>query len=115
MKKVILMLLALAFPALAFAGGPIAYSSFTVTNDSALIRSATSTNTVVNTLSAVIVSSPTAGGMLKIYNSTWTTSNQVANISLATVQQYQFNDTVLKGIFYVITSNANGVTIIYKY
>lgn len=114
MKKLILVLSVLACSK-AFAGSPIAYSSFTATNDSALLRSATSTNTIVQTLSAVIVSSISTGGTLKIYNSTYTTANQVAAVSLGTVGLYQFNDVVMKGIFYTITNNAAGVTIIYKY
>lgn len=109
--------LALGLSSIAYAGGPIAYSSFTATTDSTLLRSATSTNTIVQTLTAVVVSSASAasGAVLKIYNSTWTTSNQVAMISLTTVGYYPFNDTVLKGIFYTTTGNSSGVTIIYKY
>ena len=115
MKKYIIGLLALASTA-AFAGGPIAYSSYTATNDTAVLRSATSTNTIVQTLSAVVVASTSpAGGFLKIYNSTWTTNNQIANIGLSTNGYYEFHDTVLKGIYYTTVGNTNGVTIIYKY
>lgn len=116
MKKILITLFALASSTLAFAGGPIAYSSFTATNDTnKLLRSVTSTNTIVQTLSAVVVSSASVGGQLLIYNSTWTTTGQVANISLNNTGYYEFHDVVLKGITYSTTGNTSGVTIIYKY
>jgi hypothetical protein len=116
MKKLITILSVLACSTLAYAGGPVAYSSYTATNDTALLRSVTSTNTIVQTLSAVVVASTSpAGGVLKIYNSTWTTNNQIANIGLTTNGYYEFHDVVLKGIYYTTVGNTNGVTIIYKY
>lgn len=99
----------------AYATDKISYSSFTATNDTALIRSVTSTNTIPTTLSAVIVSSPTTGGLLKIYSSTFTTANLVANISLTNIGYYDFRDVPMRGIYYATTVNSNGVTIIYKY
>jgi hypothetical protein len=117
MKKLLTILSVLACSTLAHAGGPVAYSSFTLTTDSALIRPATSTNTIAQTLVAVNVSSASAatGAVLKIFNSTFTTANQVASIALTSVGTYEFHDVVMKGIFYTTTGNSSGVTIIYKY
>lgn len=116
MKKLIMGVMALFVPMALYAGGPVAYSSFTATNDTGkLLRSVTSTNTIVQTLSAVVVSSASAGGQLLIYNSTWTTTGQVANISLNVTGYYEFHDVVMKGITYSTTGNGSGVTIIYKY
>lgn len=116
MKRLLIGFTALFTACNAFAGGSVAYSSYTATNDTALLRSATSTNTIAQTLSAVVVASTSpAGGVLKIYNSTWTTTNQIANIGLISTGYYEFHDVVVKGIYYTTVGNTNGVTIIYKY
>lgn len=116
MKKLLVVLAVLALSKMAYAGGPIAYSSYTATNETALLRSATSTNTIVQTLSAVIVSSASnAGGFLKIYNSTYTTSGQVIFVNTNVTGYYDLHDVVLKGIYYTTSGNNGGVTIIYKY
>lgn len=115
MKKLFLALtLFLAGVGRIYADTP-ASSSYTATNDTQLLRSQTSTNTIVRTLVGVIVSSPSSVGLLKIYNSTYTTAGStVATISLATVQNYDFHSVVLRGIYYITTGNSNGVTILYR-
>lgn len=86
---------------------PITRSSYTQTSDTAYIAA--------QKLTAVIVSSAGITGNLKIYNSTHTTANQIANIHLMTLGEYHFEDAHVKGIYYVISGNtAAGVTILYK-
>lgn len=108
MKKLLVMLLLLSA---GIAGAdPITLnkSSYTTTSDTAYIAA--------RNLDAVVVSSAgVAAGNLKIYNSTYTTSGLIANISLGTLWEYDFKNLQVKGIYYVITSNsAAGVTILYK-
>lgn len=115
MKKILIGILAMACAGISFANDGIAHSSFTATNDTNLLmRSDTSTNTIVHTLTAVVVSSATAGGVLKIYNSTFSAVNPITFVDLGTVGVRQFFDIQVKGIFYTTTGNSNGVSIIYK-
>lgn len=110
------MILTLGCSSYGFAEGSVVHSSFTITNESASVMKVdTATNTIAHVLSAVIVSSPSAGGTLKIFNSSFTVNAAtVAIIGLGTVMTYPFNDLQLKGIMYAITANSAGVVIQYK-
>lgn len=92
-------------------------SSFTTTSDSASIQAAY--------LDAIVTASTSSSsnGVLTIFSSTWTSNlnatnlsstTQVTKILLTTNQTYPFYNTKVRGIFYVITNNSAGVTIIYK-
>lgn len=82
-------------------------SSFTTTNHSGYIAA--------SFLDKVVIGSATASGTMAVYNSTWTTVNQIANISFATVGDRDFANLQVKGLWVVITNNsASGVTILYK-
>lgn len=94
----------------------VSQSSFTTTNDVATLNSQTSTNTLSHTLIGVMVSCPTTGGILRIFNSSFTTAvmSTVAVINMNALGNYPFYNRILKGITYSISGNGNGVTIIYK-
>lgn len=100
--------LMLVLGAFSFAAVPatVNRSSNTATADSAYISGSV-------WLDSVIVSTTSAGTILTIYDSTFTTSNKIAVIDLGTLNVYDFKDLKVKGIFYVKTGTAN-VTILYK-
>lgn len=113
MKRLLVFLAALGLSTVCFAANDTSLSSFTATNDSAVIT-VPGSGVVAHVLSRILVSSTSAIGTIKIFNSTFTTTNPVATIHLGTVFMYDFDNLQLKGIFYTTTSNTNGVTIIYK-
>jgi hypothetical protein len=109
MKSLLIAVGALLLPAfgLAVYPNPVNRSCFTITNESAYVAS--------SFLDSVVVGSAGISGNLKIYNSTWTASGLIANISLTDEGSYDFKDMQVKGLFYVTTSNTpGGVTILYK-
>lgn len=109
MKKLLVYFLFICGSAFAGDSFSPSRSSFTQTNESGYISSSTR-------LVAVDVGIASAGGTLKIYNSTWTTNVLISSISLATIQNHYYGDEgiAVSGIFYITGANANGVTIIYK-
>lgn len=114
-KLLILTLLALSCASVVRADGT-AESSFTATNDNRALAMKASTSTIPHILTAIIVSSASAGGTLTIFNSSFTTSvmSTVAVIGLNSVGYYPFYDLRLKGLVYNTAGNVFGVTIIYK-
>lgn len=98
----------LLVPAFAFADpNTLNRSSFTQTNETSYIAA--------THLDKVVVGVTSSNGVLVVYNSTHTTSSVVvSSISLGTVGTYDFNNTQVNGIYYKTTSNANGVSILYK-
>lgn len=106
MKKVFALLLLCAGTSFA---EPITLnrSSFTQTNDATKCITATH-------LDKVIVGVTSTAGVLRIYNSTWTTTPVISSITLATVGTYDFGNLAVAGICYITNSNSNGVTILYK-
>jgi hypothetical protein len=114
MKRLFLSLIAVVGMSLVtncYAGDTVSFnrSSFTQTSDAGVYISSS------GYLDSVVIGVASTGGVLKIYNSSWTTNSVlVSSISLATVQNIYFNNVQLKGIYYVVDRNSNGVTIIYK-
>lgn len=109
MKKLIVaVLIGCASVAGAVTPSTVNRSSFTQTNDTTKYLS----NSAY--LDKVIVSAVSAGGVLTIYNSTWTTTPVISSITLGTVGTYHYNDLWVAGITYTTISNTAGVTIIYK-
>jgi hypothetical protein len=107
MKRLLLLLL-LSTPAFADAVGR---SSFTITNDTTKHISGTQPSSV---LMEVIVSSPTVGGLLRIYDSQGSATSQVANVTLQNAASYNFDLIISSGITYTTTLNGNGVTMIWR-
>lgn len=117
MKRLILALV-LGCAGMASAAVPASdnISSFTTTNDSAAIQAAY--------LDKVIITKVSATGHMNIFSSTWTSNlnspgtnssaTVVSSISLATVGTYIFDNTKVRGIYYVILNNVGAVTLIYK-
>ena len=85
-----------------------------VNRSSAIAAVNYSTYVAAGFLDSVVIGMATSGGVLEIYNSTFTTSVLISSISLATVGDRQFNNLAVKGLFYRVSTNTNGVTIIYK-
>ena len=85
-------------------------SSFTATNDNLVYISSS------GFLENIVVGVASAGGVLTIYNSTWTATGSVVvtSVSLATVNTYNYGNTQVKGLFYRTVGNTGGVTIIYR-
>lgn len=69
-------------------------------------------------LDKLVIGMASSGGALELYSSTatvyMTASTLISSASLATVGHRDFDDTQVKGICYRASSNANGITIIYK-
>jgi len=122
MKKLFTMVFCIGMGTSVYgAEGLIYRSSFTQTNETKTIAASnvvTNGSTVtVNAgyLAAVVVTSASVPtGLLKLYNSTFTTNNQFANITLGTVGYYDFKDSQLQGLTYTTSNNNSGVTIIYR-
>ena len=105
----------LALPSLSFAYGEssvsVSLSSFTLTNDTTKsIRTASGTPM---SLESVIVSSPSAGGTITLYDSNGTATNRIGVISLNNANQFFYNVKVSSGITYTTNTNSGGVTITY--
>jgi hypothetical protein len=104
MKKLIAVaVLLLAGPAMA---DQVTKSSTTLTNESGYIAA--------RQLVRVLVGATSANGVLKIYNSTYTTSGLISSATLVTGNALDFENLNVKGIYYVTTGNTNGLTIIYR-
>jgi hypothetical protein len=106
----VLAVLSLTGTASAFdeVSGAIHRSSFTTTADTLLV--------VPNTpraLVAVVVSSPTVGGILTVYNSSGTATNPIGIVSLATIQTARYDVRISSGLTYTTNMANGGVTIIY--
>lgn len=94
----------------------VARTSFTLTNDSqVLITSAGATYSPVY-LSGIVIGAASAGGMLTLFNSSWTNTKAVtiSSISLGAVGYIQFYDVALTALSYTTMNNSGGVSIIYK-
>lgn len=66
-------------------------------------------------LVSIIVSSATPASSLQVYDSKASATNQIANIDLGTVGNYQYDLELSSGLTYTITiAPESGVTIIYK-
>lgn len=113
MKRILIAILALGCASVSMAEGTAYRSTWTATNETAILES---TTTVIHTLSQIIVSSASPNGLLLIVNSSFTiNASTIALINLAEVGTYDFKDLfVSKGLWYRTTGNSNGVTIIYK-
>lgn len=106
MKKLLIALLLL---------GSTAHAELTDIHKSSNIAAANSTGYLAaGYLDKIIVSMATSGGVLELYNSTFTTSVLIASCSLAAVTNHNFSNSEVKGLFWRTSSNTNGVQIIYK-
>ena len=103
----VLMLAASASYAVSF---EVNQASHTATNDTLQQIGSTDKSTFVG----VIVSSPTSGGLLSVYNSQGAASSKVADVSLGTVQSPEYNVRMSSGITYSTTGNSGGVTILWR-
>lgn len=107
MKRILISLLLIASPL--FANEP------TTVNKSSAIAVANGTGYIsAMYLDKVVIGVATANGVMELYNSTFTTSVMISSISLATVRYVDFENTYVKGLFWHVATNTNGVTIIYK-
>lgn len=109
MKKLVLA-------ALLFCGAMAEANEPTTVNLSSAIVAANSTGYIASGyLDVVMIGMATAGGVLELYNSTFTTSAPlISSVSLATVGYRDFKNTQVKGLYWRTSSNTNGVTVIYK-
>lgn len=109
-KKLLVIMLAAG---VSYAVNPeINKSSFTATNDTLQqLNSATPTSTF---FVGVVVSSPSAGGLLSVYDSQGAASQKITDVSLGTIQRPEYNVRVSSGLTYSITNNAAGVTILWR-
>lgn len=109
-KTLVALLMGCASIAGAVVPATVNRASRTVTNDSAYISSSTY-------LDKVIVTSPIVGGILGVYDSTFSNAPSllISSVSLFSTQQIDFQDLGVRGIYYVTTGNGGlGVTILYK-
>jgi hypothetical protein len=66
-------------------------------------------------LARIIVSSATAGGWVKVYDSTWTASGQfLPAVNLGAVGVCEIGVAAVNGITYTSSGNTNGVSFIYR-
>jgi hypothetical protein len=115
-QKVAVLAALMLLPAMLFAASARAIpqvnqcvftSSFTKTNDTA------QNITDWRYLKAVVVSSASAGGFCTVYNSSWTTTNQVLPaVNLGTIGVYEVDLYMDQGVTYTTTGNSNGVSFI---
>ena len=83
-------------------------SSYTATADTAKYISNS------KYIDGIIVSSASAGGWIKIYNSTFTAAGQlIPAIDLSTVGYWPLH-LVVSGLTYTTSGNTNGIAIIYR-
>lgn len=107
--KRLLAVLALLIPVSGFAD-PI------TVNRSSHIAGGTQTGCIQATyIDKVMTGVTTSGGVLVLYNSTWTLSAPViASFTITVGNPLDFDDTKVKGICYQAVLPTNGVNIIYK-
>lgn len=87
----------------------------TTVNLSSAIAAANSTGYIAaGYLDVVVIGMATSGGVLELYNSTFTTSVLISSISLATVGHRDFKNTKVRGLYWRTSTNTNGVSVIYK-
>lgn len=108
MKKLLVTLLLLSV------GIASANEPNTINKSSAPVAANSTGYIPANYLDTIIIGMATAGGVLELYNSTFTTSVLISSISLATVGTRDFKNLKVNGLFWRASSNTNGVTIIYK-
>lgn len=115
MKKYVLFFSVLFLPILVKAAWiesfNMAQSSYTITSEGPVYISSSFPGTV---FLGVNVASTSTAGTLKIYDSVGAATNQIANISLASVGCYRYEILISSGLVYTTTNNASGVTILYK-
>jgi hypothetical protein len=109
MKKTLIALLVLLCAGPSFAD-QVSKASHTMTSESGYIAA--------RNLSRVMVGTTSSGGVCKIYNSTSaagaTVSTLISSFTMTVGNPLDFDNLNVKGIFYITTSNSNGITIIYK-
>lgn len=114
MKKILLFLGLTALSSTSFAYWDTVgnfKSSYTITNEqNALIPRTVPGSIFVG----VILPTTTTNATLKIYDSSGTANNQIANIDMARSGAYRYDVVLSSGLTYSISNNANGVTILYK-
>ena len=82
-------------------------SSFTKTAESAYIPA--------GYFYGVIIGSASVGsGNIAVYDSTWTTVNQIGNIGIDTKGVYEYQTYLKNGLYYVISGNSAGLSIIWR-
>jgi hypothetical protein len=107
MKRLVAALLLLASPSFAMDTNRVQKSSYVAVNQTAYLAA--------SFLDKVIVGATSAGGVLEIYNSTFTTTGTlVASITLGTINYIDFQDLQVKGVYYKTSTATNGVTILFK-
>jgi hypothetical protein len=84
-------------------------SSFTATNDTTQRICATPC-----VLDSVVVSSPSVGGLLTIYDSNAAASNKIAVVNTANSGSYRFEVLISSGLTYTTANNTNGITILWR-
>jgi hypothetical protein len=115
MKKLFLFLTLLGAPHLGMAANIESYnlgsSSYIATNEGPVRIPNTRPGTV---LLYVAVGTASAGGTLRIYDSSGVASGQIANITLGTVGFYRYDVVLSSALTYTSANATNGVTLIYK-
>lgn len=111
MKKLIAVIAVALLGGISFADD-VKRSSFTATNNALrIIPGATAGKTLVS----VVVSSPTAGGTVSLYDSNGSAAdNPITVVHCGTLQNPVFEIRVSSGISYVSDDCTGGVTIIWK-
>lgn len=108
MKKLLVVLL------LTMLGTANALDPFAVNRSSAILGAAGTGYIASGYLDVVMIGAASAGGVLELYNSTFTTNGFISSVTLTTVGYLDFKNLAVQGIFWRIASNAAGVSIIYK-
>lgn len=116
MRKLIIAGLLLTSSVVLAAPKPVNFSiyraSYTATNETA--AEIQQGNQSVDFLHAVIISSATTGGVLKLYDSQGSASSLFALIDLSAKNDFAFDVWLSSGLTYTTSGNSNGVTIIYR-
>lgn len=112
MKNVFLAVVAVALLGGVSLADDVKRSSFTATNDALrIIPGATAGKTLV----AVVVSSPTTGGTISLYNSNGSAAdNLITTVHCGTIQNPVYEVRVSSGLSYTTDDCTGGVTIIWK-
>jgi len=128
MKKLLIFGLSLAMSSMAFAFDEtreINQSSFTATNDTCKWINKTSGNGFSAQVSStgansdfrgIIVASVTTGGIIGIYDSTFSClpNTMISSVTLNSANEFHYNVRLYNGLSYTTTGNSGGVTILYK-
>lgn len=110
MKRLLLASLVSLIPIAGFAVDP------NTVNRSSFIAGGTQTGCIQATyIDKVMTGVTTSGGVLVLYNSSWTnTSPVISSFTIAVGNPLDFDNTKVKGICYQAVLPTNGVNIIYK-